>query len=233
MEAHIHNFQLRRLAAADPATDAAALFLAESFGQHALFEHAFPDSGARAFALRALFRAIVEDAARHGRVEAAFSDELAGVLLWYPPGHYPMTLARELAGLRSWLQIAARAPLGLFRLSRLQATLDSLRPKAPHCHGYFLAARASARIGFVLARRMLDEADARGWPTYLETQDPRTVSLYLRLGFHIVDSVDAAGTPTWTMWRRPLACAAAPAPAGLGKARARRIDEKPLMPNPA
>lgn len=183
--------------------------LAECFAHNPVFQHAFPDDSSRAFALRAIFKAVLDDALRFGRAEAAFADEIVGILLWYPPGAYPMPLWRDLLGLASYLQIALRAPLGLFRLYRLQSTLDAIRPQQPHCHGYFLASRTGARTGVILGRRMLEEADSRGWPTYLETQDSRTVTLYLRLGFRIVGGTVTAGMRTWTMWRDPRhACTA-------------------------
>ena len=51
--------------------------------------------------------------------------------------------------------------------------------------------------------------DLHGWPTYLETQDSRTVTLYMRLGFRIVGATVTAGMRTWTMWRDPKQTCAA------------------------
>ncbi|PPD44427.1 MAG: hypothetical protein CTY15_06835 [Methylocystis sp.] len=201
----IGNFDVRRLVASDPHKEEAARLLAEAFEHSPLFEFAFPARARRA-ALNALFEAIVDDAVRYGYAEAAFTDEVVGIFLWYPPGRYPMPLWRELRGLPSYLRMALFAPRGLLKLYRIQRSLDRLRPKQPHCHAYFLAGRGSARITAILGRRMLAEADARSWPAYLETQSARTVTLYQRLGFEIQRSCFAevrGAPPTWTMWRSP------------------------------
>ncbi|WP_363349473.1 hypothetical protein [Methylocystis echinoides] len=180
------------------------LLLADTFQNHPLFDFAFPRVASRRAILRRLFRPIVEDALIFGRVDVAVADDIVGVLLWYPPGAYPMTTRRALRGLPDYLRIACRDPLGLFKLYRIQAALDRLRPKQPHCHGYFLGGRAGARIGAILARKLLEEVDANGWPAYLETQDSRTVALYLKLGFDLIKSAfpTLPGAPlTSTMWR--------------------------------
>lgn len=196
---------IRRLQNCASDKAAASRLLAESFVKGPLFAYAFA-SKCDDRLLGALFDAVVDDAIAYGVAEGAFDDGLAGLLLWYPPRAYPMTLWRELRGLPAWLQIAAAAPGGLFRLFRVQSALDRMRPGAPHCHGYFMAGRAGARTTALLGRRMLEEADANGWASYLETQDARTVALYRRLGFAIRDCCVAGpkgAPPSWTMWREP------------------------------
>jgi hypothetical protein len=178
--------------------------MAESFFDSALFVFAFPSETARRFALRELFEAIVDDALRFGRIEGAYADRMVGALLWYPPGAYPMTLRRELRGLRNYLRVLARSPLGVLKLYRGQAAFDRLRPRTPHCHAYFLAGQTGMRTGAALSRRMVEEADANNWPIYLETQDPRAVILYRRFGCVLLqDGVEIlpGAPPTWTMWR--------------------------------
>ena len=180
--------------------------LSDAFERNPLFEYAFPAHASKGRALRPLFEAILDDVVRFGFADVAFADEIVGVLLWYPPCRYPMPISRALAGLPSYLRVAASNALGLLKLYRVHAALERLRPQQPHCHGYFLAGREGIRVGAPLGRHMLDEADANAWPVYLETQDNRTVALYLRLGFEIVKShiVTAPGAPaTWTMWRSP------------------------------
>jgi hypothetical protein len=54
----------------------------------------------------------------------------------------------------------------------------------------------------------LNEADDKGWPIYLETQERRSANLYARLGFKMLqDGIETlpGGPLTWTMWRAPLA----------------------------
>jgi hypothetical protein len=202
----VSNLEIRRLTADDPRKGAVVLMLAEVFERSPVFEYAFPTIASRGVALRALFNGVVDDVVRFGCADIALADEVVGALLWYPPGRYPMQVTRALSGLPSYLSVAARNPFGLLKLFRIQQTLDRFRPAQPHCHGCFLAGRPGARVSYLLGRRMLDEADANAWPAYLETQDSRTVALYLRFGFEVVESriMTSPGAPaTWTMWRHP------------------------------
>lgn len=195
---------IRRLTPDDPRKREVIVLLADSFENHPLFNYAFPSAAPRHAILHRLFRPILEDALIFGRVDVAIADEIVGVLLWYPPRKYPMTIRRALRGLPDYLRIALRHPLGLLKLCRIQAALDHLRPKQRHCHGYFLGGRAGARVGPILGRKMLEEAHANGWSAYLQTQDARTVALYLKLGFELVQSAFSTlpGAPlTSTMWR--------------------------------
>lgn len=183
--------------------------LAQVFDESPLFRSVFPKPLARGSALRALFHALLDDAALFGYADAVLTDDdVVGALLWYPPGGYPMSRSRALRGLPSYLRIMANSPSGILKLYRAQRTLDRLRPAQPHCHGYFMAGRAGTRISALLGRRMLHEADANDWPVYLETQERRAVNLYLRLGFEILKSdveTFPGSPPTWTMWRHPHA----------------------------
>lgn len=183
----------------------AASILAAAFLDSPLFLMSFPSLSLRDRLLRRLFCAIIFDAVRHGRVEVAIRNEIVGLLVWYPPGAYPMSIWRILPQLRHYLVIALRSPRGVFRLFRAQRALERLRPSAPHCHGYFLGGLPGQTIGAALSRRVTAEADARQWPIYLETQSPRTRKLYQRLGFRPLRDVETlpGGPTTWTMWREP------------------------------
>lgn len=202
----VSNLEIRRLTANDPQKGAVALMLAEVFERSPVFEYAFPSIDSRRAALRALFDGVVDDVVNFGCADIALADEIVGALLWYPPGRYPMQITRALSGLPNYLSVAASSPSGLLKLYRIQRALDRFRPAHPHCHAYFLAGRRGLRISSLLGKRMLEEADANAWPAYLETQDSRTVALYLRFGFEVVQSriMTLPGAPaTWTMWRRP------------------------------
>ena len=99
----------------------------------------------------------------------ACSHKIVGMLIWYPPGCYPMSKSRILRLLPHYARLVAVSPVGLMKLFRAQTTLNGFRPKEPHCHGYFLDGRQGERVGTVLAKCLLNEADDKGWPIYLET----------------------------------------------------------------
>jgi hypothetical protein len=139
-------------------------------------------------------------------VQVACSHKIVGMLIWYPPGCYPMSKSRILRLLPHYAHLVAVSPLGLMKLFRAQTTLNGFRPKEPHCHGYFLGGRQGERVGTVLAKCLLNEADDKGWPIYLETQERRSANLYARLGFKMLqDGIETLpdGPLTWTMWRTP------------------------------
>lgn len=188
----------------------AAGVLACAFDESPLFRLAFPQAASRGEILRELFAALVQDAARFGRVEIAYDNapnqKIVGMLIWYPPGAYPMSALRLLRSLPRFARIAAANPFSVVTLYRAQRTLDRLRPKQPHCHGYFLGGRQGERVGGVLIRRVLRHVDENGWPIYLETQEPRVTKLYARFGFEMLQErveTPPGGPLTWTMWREP------------------------------
>jgi hypothetical protein len=185
-----------------------ASLLTAAFDASPLFQLAFPNAEKRQRLLHILFTAVLEDALRFGHVEIAYRGRMAGILVWYQPGLYPISLLRTLRLLPHYLRVAVRAPRGVMRLFRAQTLLNRLRPSSPHCHGYFLGGRSGEQIGAILARRVLAVADEAGHPFYLETQERRSVKLYLRLGFRTLgNGVEAlpGGPLTWTMWREPRA----------------------------
>lgn len=204
--------EVRRMSASSPLRELreAARMLAHAFDESPLFRLAFPRTVSRNKTLQTLFATLVEDSVRYGRVEAVYAGKIVGMLIWYPPGGYPMSFPRILRFLPQHAYIAAFHPLGILKLYRAQKTLDRLRPKQPHCHGYFLGGRQGERIGRILIKRVLQEVDENEWPIYLETQEPRAAKLYARFGFRMLhEAIETlpGGPLTWTMWREPHAAA--------------------------
>src|SRR3984893_16378113 len=183
------KFELRPLTTLSCAElQEATTMLAYAFDEHPLFRLAFPKAASRSMILRPLFATVLKDAIRFGRVDVACSHKIVGMLIWYPPGCYPMSKFRILRLLPHYARLVAVGPLGLMKLFRAQTTLNVLRPKEPHCHGYFLGGRQGERVGTVLAKCLLNEADDKGWPIYLETQERRSANLYARLGFKMLQA---------------------------------------------
>ena len=201
------KFELRPLTTLSCAElQEATTMLAYAFDEHPLFRLAFPKAASRSMILQTLFATVLKDAIRFGRVDVACSHKIVGMLIWYPPGCYPMSKSRILRLLPHYARLVAVSPVGLMKLFRAQTTLNGFRPKQPHCHGYFLGGRQGERVGTGLAKCLLNEADDKGWPIYLETQERRSVNLYARLGFKLLqDGIETlpGGPLTWTMWRAP------------------------------
>ena len=114
----------------------ATTMLTYAFDEHPLFQLAFPKVASRSKILQTLFTTVLKDAIRFGRVEVACSHKIVGMLIWYPPGCYPMPNSRILRLLPHYARLVAVSPVGLMKLFRAQTTLNRFRPKQPHCHGY-------------------------------------------------------------------------------------------------
>src|SRR5262245_29891808 len=71
-------------------------FLAAAFDGSPLLCAAFPQPETRREVLQIMFTAVLKDAIDHGRIELAYNGQLAGMLIWYPPGRYPLSLFRTL-----------------------------------------------------------------------------------------------------------------------------------------
>jgi len=199
------KFELRALTMPSRAElQEATAMLAGAFDEYPLFRSAFPKAASRSNVLRTLFTTVLKDAIRFGGVEVACGDKIVGLLIWFPPGCYPMSTSRILRLLPHYARLVAAGPVGLMKLFRAQMTLNRFRPIKPHCYGYFLGGRQG--VGTVLAKRLLSKADHKGWPIYLETQERRCANLYARLGFETLQAgVETlpGGPLTWTMWREP------------------------------
>src|SRR5262249_37228330 len=124
----------------------AAALLALSFDETSLFCMAFPKPAARRRILQGMFAAVLKDAVRFGRVEIAQSSQIVGIVIWYLPGGYPISMLRILRLLPDYLRMVVASPLGVLRLFRAERVLERLRPKAPHCHGQLLCARPGSRV---------------------------------------------------------------------------------------
>lgn len=147
-----------------------------------------------------------------------------GVALWLLPNNTTMTPGRMYrAGM-----LSAPFRMGLPAFSRFMGfaghtdTLHRVAAPMPHYYLFALGVSPSSQgqgIGRRLVSGMLDRADDEQMPAYLETQSPRNVPLYERLGFE--RTIEAPfpklqGLNNWGMVRRP---SGANAPAQASEAR--------------
>jgi ribosomal protein S18 acetylase RimI-like enzyme len=183
--------------------------LARAFTDDPVWAGVFPDPVERPYRLAALFRALVR-MHLHGQRPLTTPD-LAGVALWRPPG----SRARLRDTVRSTFAMPrAVASFPRDERRRLLATLRQFEGRraalVPEPHWYLESigvepARQGEGIGTALVRCVLDEADTRGTPAYLETETPANVRFYEGLGFEVVEQhvAQAVGVPVWLMVRPP------------------------------
>jgi len=132
---------------------------------------------------------------------AYVSADFSGTALWLPPGVHPNGAALE----------------GLFRetakpqhLDDLLATFDAMEqwhPEESHWYLPMIGVEPNAQgkgLGAELMRHAVARCDQEGALAYLESSNPRNISLYLRYGFEVMGEIRVGAGPLVTpMLRRP------------------------------
>lgn len=160
---------------------------------------ACPDAHAYLEAMPLLFRVFGGASFEHG--SAQVSADLRGVSLWLPPGVHPDEERME--GL-----LRERTPAA--HLDDMLATLEAMgesHPEEPHWYLPLIGVDPSAQgsgLGGALMRDAAARFDAEGALAYLESSNPRNISLYERHGFEAIGRIQIGAAPLVTpMVRRP------------------------------
>lgn len=165
---------------------AAARVLATALADDPGYRYLMPDERRRVGELTALYRMTLPDALAHGcGFVTALGPVITGALAVYPPGAYPMSVARWVLAGPDVARIAALAREhsgGLIRFGRLTA------PVVPADSWYFEAAGVRPDLqrvgrGRALIQAALALVDEAGDPSYLETTNAANVEYYRRFGF--------------------------------------------------
>ena len=125
--------------------------------------------------------------------QRVYDRRVRGAALWLPPDLHPddnavgdivdQTVARSL---RSDLQT-------------LMGKMAASHPDGPHWYLPMIGvdpAYQNKGLGAALLRHALERCDREGLPAYLESTNPRNISLYLRHGFVAVGEIQAGSSPT-------------------------------------
>lgn len=127
--------------------------------------------------------------------------DFSGAALWLPPGVEPDE--QELIRL-------AQATVNPKLVGDLFAIFDQMganHPDEPHWYLPMIAAdtvKQNRGVGSALLTYSLERCDREGLPAYLESSNPRNISLYRRFGFEVVGEIQAGTSPSmYPMLRRP------------------------------
>lgn len=124
-----------------------------------------------------------------------------GAALWLPPGVH----ADEEA--MGKLMVETVAPDAQKDAAELMEQMAGYHPKEPHWYLPLIGidpAKQGHGHGGALMRHALATFDRDGGVAYLESSNPRNVPFYQRLGFEILGTIQAGGSPTMTpMLRKP------------------------------
>jgi ribosomal protein S18 acetylase RimI-like enzyme len=124
-----------------------------------------------------------------------------GAAMWLPPGVGP-----DSETLRALL-VEEASPEMLPDMEAIMSKMEAIHPKDPHWYLPMIGvdpAMHSRGLGSILMQQGLERCDKDGVPAYLESSNPRNISLYERHGFEIIGRIQAGFSPTVTpMLRKP------------------------------
>jgi ribosomal protein S18 acetylase RimI-like enzyme len=132
---------------------------------------------------------------------AYVSADFCGTALWLPPGVHPNGEALERV-----FRDTARPE----HLDDLLATFEKMEqwhPEEPHWYLPIIGVEPNAQgkgLGAALMRHAVARCDQERALSYLESSNPRNISLYLRHGFEVMGEIRVGAAPLVTpMLRRP------------------------------
>ena len=136
-----------------------------------------------------------------GAGSAYYVDGYGGAALWLPPGIYA-----EKEDLRSLVrnEIAEELRADLIAVFKL---MGSYHPQKPHWYLPLIGVDPASQghgYGSALMRHALEVCDCDHALAYLESSNPRNLSLYIRHGFEIVGTIQVGSSPPlFPMLRKP------------------------------
>ena len=129
----------------------------------------------------------------HGSVHCV--DDFSGAALWLPPGIEPDS--ERLGAL-----IARHAPAPVLEdVGGVLEQMAAYHPHEPHWYLPLIAVDPACQgrgLGGALLKRALARCDADRLPAYLESSNPRNITLYQRNGFEILGRIQAGSSPVVT-----------------------------------
>lgn len=138
-------------------------------------------------------------AIEHG--SGILANDFCGAALWLPPGV-------ESDGDTMGQIVAENASQTVLQdIEGFREQKESFHPHDDDCWYLSMigvdAAHQGKGYGAALMKHALQEIDKRGCMAYLESSNPRNISLYQRHGFEAVGSIQSGGSPTMTPMVRP------------------------------
>ncbi len=143
-------------------------------------------------------RAIAGNSFGHG--SAYGSDDMRGVALWLPPG--VRSDEAQLEALFEETVPKSQAADGAAMFERMATS----HPREPHWYLPLVGVDPRAqgeKLGGALLRPVLARCDRDGVPAYLESSNPRNISFYERLGFHVLTRLQVGESPELVPMLRP------------------------------
>jgi ribosomal protein S18 acetylase RimI-like enzyme len=197
MEIAMNSSTVRELSTADVPSAVDAIVLA--FTADPATRWTWPDPSTYLSAMPRLVRAFGGKAFSH---QAAYGvDGFAGAALWLPPGIEPD---------RDEMGAVMQSTLPPERLEKVMALFQQMAAYHPHEPHWYLPligvdpAQQGKGYGDALMAHALARCDREGVLAYLESSNPRNISLYRRHGFETLGEVRTDESPVLVpMLRKP------------------------------
>ena len=188
---------VRTLTPDDESAAVATIVLA--FAADPMTRWTWPNPDQYLAAMPRMARAFGGRAFAHG--SALATEDYTGVALWLPPGIGP-----DEDGLSAVMQSTV-APSKLEDGAGIFEQMAAYHPHEPHWYLPLIGvdpAHFGGGHGDALMAHALERCDRERVPAYLESTNPRNISLYLRHGFEALGTIQVASSPTLVpMLRRP------------------------------
>jgi ribosomal protein S18 acetylase RimI-like enzyme len=170
-----------------------------AFSADPMARWSLPDAHTYLAVMPAVVRAFGARAFDKGTADVV--EGLRGAALWLPPGAEPD--GEQLASL-----METHAPASV--VDDMLGVFDQMAQFHPHDAHWYLPligvdpAAQGQGLGALLLAHALARADADRLPAYLESSNPRNISLYQRHGFEILGRIQVGSSPLMTpMLRKP------------------------------
>lgn len=189
---------------------AAAALCAAAFDIDPGFSWVAPTGDKKKPFLNRLFREnLAMDLERGARgVSAVNGEQLAGVMLWFPPGAPKPTTADWVRRLPRLTPLLAH-PLSCWRGLSLQRAIETAFPQKEKNLAYFKLLAVSPKyhgqgVGSALLDLAIQDTARNGLSLYLETATEKNAAFYAKRGFTDIGRIEGRGRPTlWKMRRTP------------------------------
>lgn len=139
--------------------------------------------------MRLVFSGLGEPAFEHGTAYTV--NDFAGGAIWLPPG--VKASDDSLASMGDFVE-----PSRVENFVKTLDAMDSHHPEEPHWYLNFIGVDVSRQgegLGAALMKHALALVDAAGCTAYLESSNPRNMSLYERFGFEATARVQIGDCP--------------------------------------
>ncbi len=182
-----------------PADEAAAIdTIVLAFIADPMARWSWPDAHTYLASMPALSRAF--GGRGFARQTAFCTTDYAGVALWLPPGVSPDEEA--MSQLMAQSLPAAKRP----DADKIFEQMAAYHPSGPHWYLPLIGVDPSLHgqgHGEALMRFSLEQCDREHLPAYLESSNPRNISLYKRHGFEPIGTIQAGSSPPVVPMLRP------------------------------